>query len=1092
MSDELKSQPSQASVPEQQQQQHVGRNQAPGASLEDPLQQQQQQQQQQPYHYHGGGNNYSQRGSRGGHHNNRQGQQRGGRYGSNKYNTYPNNAGQYNRYNNGVGNGNRNYTGGYKSHRGSMNNAAAMNMQWPGYYNSPPIYYVPPQLVPAANAAAAAATGAAPAAPGGGSTDASSSSSPVSSASGTSTPQPKKIEITTKTGQHLDLNALHSQHSGHPGNAAASPVNNNSANSSNNQDEEPNAASNSPQVPEKKEDASDKEASLNGADGGKEDAEKTRREFLEQIKLRKQALEKKKQEEALKKQEEENKAKQASNPVQEPVQPLSEPLQETKSVKELAKEPGEEPVKESLREAAPASVSAEERPPALEERPVPTEGKPSTAEEKPVTTEEKSPSAGEASSLPDSASPETVQPEKPKSGTYAEKLAARKQQKAQEAAKAESEKKEDQEPSNDAQGEKAQEVSKEQPSAQGESTISDLASTSTAEAVPKDTAESTSETAPKDPEPAPEVKTEVTEESSAVKPEVQEGIPSTPSEEAPATTADTPAADDESIGTMTQLLERLKNADPIEDVYSFSYPEGIESPDPKYKSTHRKYTYGPTFLLQFKDKVKVKPDDEWVKDSISKIVITPAMMKLGKPRDAGPFGGGPGGRGGDFRKSGSLRNMEGRSNSRSSSKKKSKRMMDDRKSNRPYTSRRDRERNSERDDQRDDDKPKEEVKPLVPSANRWVPKSKQKKSEKKLAPDGVTELLDKEEAERNMKSLLNKLTLEMFDQISSQILSIADQSKWETQGETLKVVIEEIFHKACDEPHWSSMYAQLCGKVVKELNPDISDDTNEGKKGPKLVLHYLVARCHAEFEKGWSDKLPTKEDGSPIEPEMMSDEYYKMAAAKRRGLGLVRFIGFLYRLNLLTGKMMFECFRRLMKDLNNAPTEETLESVVELLNTVGEQFETDSFSAGQATLEGSALLDSLFVTLQEIVAQNKVSSRMKFKLVDLRELREERHWNSDKKQDGPKTIQQIHEEEKERQMRNSNSRSNSRRVNNSMGGRNSSRREMPSVSKDHFISTRSASLRHAQKSVPKEEPRKSEKSATNMFSALMDSNEDEE
>ena len=60
-----------------------------------------------------------------------------------------------------------------------------------------------------------------------------------------------------------------------------------------------------------------------------------------------------------------------------------------------------------------------------------------------------------------------------------------------------------------------------------------------------------------------------------------------------------------------------------------------------------------------------------------------------------------------------------------------------------------------------------------------------------------------------------------------------------------------------------------------------------------------------------------REDGNPLEPEMMSDEYYIAAAAKRRGLGLVRFIGYLYCLNLLTGKMMFECFRRLMKDLNN-------------------------------------------------------------------------------------------------------------------------------------------------------------------------------
>ena len=217
--------------------------------------------------------------------------------------------------------------------------------------------------------------------------------------------------------------------------------------------------------------------------------------------------------------------------------------------------------------------------------------------------------------------------------------------------------------------------------------------------------------------------------------------------------------------------------------------------------------------------------------------------------------------------------------------------------------------------------------------SRWVPKSKVKKTEKKFAPDGVTELLDKEEVERKMKSLLNKLTLEKFDPISSEILTIAEQSKWETTGETLSLVIEQIFLKACDEPHWSSMYAQLCGKVVKELNPDIIDENNEGKKGPMLVLHYLVDRCHTEFQKGWTDKLPTNEDGSPLEPEMMSDEYYQAASAKRRGLGLVRFIGYLYRLNLLTGKMMFECFRRLMKDLTDNPSEDILESVVELLTT---------------------------------------------------------------------------------------------------------------------------------------------------------------
>ncbi|CAI6487494.1 ALI_HP2_G0016840.mRNA.1.CDS.1 [Saccharomyces cerevisiae] len=48
------------------------------------------------------------------------------------------------------------------------------------------------------------------------------------------------------------------------------------------------------------------------------------------------------------------------------------------------------------------------------------------------------------------------------------------------------------------------------------------------------------------------------------------------------------------------MLHQLKMS------FLFNYPEGIEGPDIKYKKEHVKYTYGPTFLLQFKDKLNVK------------------------------------------------------------------------------------------------------------------------------------------------------------------------------------------------------------------------------------------------------------------------------------------------------------------------------------------------------------------------------------------------------------------------------------------------------------------------------------------------------
>ncbi|KAG0678374.1 hypothetical protein C6P41_001072 [Kluyveromyces marxianus] len=588
-------------------------------------------------------------------------------------------------------------------------------------------------------------------------------------------------------------------------------------------------------------------------------------------------------------------------------------------------------------------------------------------------------------------------------------------------------------------------------------------------------AESTETAAAVEKEATPETEEATAEEAASEEPKAEE--------ETPAPVQDN---DNDKI-TMTEFLKKLHEVSPVDDIYSFQYPSDITPPNDRYKKAKVKYTYGPDFLYQFKDKVNVKYDPEWMAEMSSKIVIP--------PRQQGSVG-----RGGDDRfskgKVGSLRG-EGRSNSRSNSKRKSKK--DDRRSNRSYTSRKDRERI--REEEPEEPKVEIEVAPLVPSANRWVPKSKMKKAEVKLAPDG-TEIYEAEDVSRKMKSLLNKLTLEMFEPISDDIMKIANQSKWQEKGETLKIVIEQIFYKACDEPYWSSMYAQLCGKVVKDLDDSIKDSETPDKTGSHLVLHYLVQRCQEEFQKGWTDKLPTNEDGSPLKPELMSDEYYKMAAAKRRGLGLVRFIGFLYRSNLLTSRMVFFCFKRLMKDIQNSPTEDTLESVCELLETIGEQFENARIQVtADAVIEGSSLLDTLFEQIKDVIKTGEISSRIKFKLLDIVELREKKNWNSSKKNDGPKTIAQIHEEEalkrameeRERENNRHGSKGGSRRMNSE---RNSSRRDFApqhshNSNRDGFQTTRSSSMRY-------NEPKKEEQAQTpskspgvaNMFDALMDAEDD--
>ena len=125
-------------------------------------------------------------------------------------------------------------------------------------------------------------------------------------------------------------------------------------------------------------------------------------------------------------------------------------------------------------------------------------------------------------------------------------------------------------------------------------------------------------------------------------------------------------------------------------------------------------------------------------------------------------------------------------------------------------------------------------------------------------------------------------------------MEIAAQSKNESDGRTLRQVIQLTFEKATDEAHWASMYAMFCRKMLENMSLDIKDENIRDKNGQvvaggNLFRKYLLNRCQEEFERGWKINLPGRKEGQSEEAVMLSDEYYIAAAAKRRGLGLVRF-----------------------------------------------------------------------------------------------------------------------------------------------------------------------------------------------------------
>jgi len=274
--------------------------------------------------------------------------------------------------------------------------------------------------------------------------------------------------------------------------------------------------------------------------------------------------------------------------------------------------------------------------------------------------------------------------------------------------------------------------------------------------------------------------------------------------------------------------------------------------------------------------------------------------------------------------------------------------------------------------------PLAEVKPLPVSENRWKPPSATKAAESAaIATPSEDNRLSPEMVQRKVKAALNKMTPEKFDKISGQILEITSQSKYETDGLTLRQVIQLTFEKATDEAAWSSMYAKFCKRMLEAMDPSIKDENVKDKSGGlvtggSLFRKYLLNRCQEEFERGWKVNLPPKPEGVSDEAAMLSDEYYIAAAAKRRGLGLVQFIGELFKLGMLTERIMNECVRKLL-DFEGVPEDETVESLVKLLRTIGRALDTSDRSRN--------VMDHYFGRIKLLIENKELNSRMRFMLM---------------------------------------------------------------------------------------------------------------
>uniref|UniRef100_A0A8C9WK20 Eukaryotic translation initiation factor 4 gamma 3 n=1 Tax=Scleropages formosus TaxID=113540 RepID=A0A8C9WK20_SCLFO len=247
---------------------------------------------------------------------------------------------------------------------------------------------------------------------------------------------------------------------------------------------------------------------------------------------------------------------------------------------------------------------------------------------------------------------------------------------------------------------------------------------------------------------------------------------------------------------------------------------------------------------------------------------------------------------------------------------------------------------------------------------------------------------------RKVRSILNKLTPQMFNQLMKQVTDLTIDTE-----ERLKGVIDLVFEKAIDEPSFSVAYSHMC-RCLATLKVPMADKPSTTVNFRKLLLN----RCQKEFERDKVDDVVFEKKQKELEAATSASERERLQEeleeakdkARRRSIGNIKFIGELFKLKMLTEAIMHDCVVKLLKNHD----EESLECLCRLLTTIGKDLDFE---------KAKPRMDQYFNQMEKIVKERKTSSRIRFMLQDVIDLRLH-NWVSRRVDQGPKTIEQIHKE----------------------------------------------------------------------------------
>ncbi|KAH7312137.1 armadillo-type protein [Rhizoctonia solani] len=253
--------------------------------------------------------------------------------------------------------------------------------------------------------------------------------------------------------------------------------------------------------------------------------------------------------------------------------------------------------------------------------------------------------------------------------------------------------------------------------------------------------------------------------------------------------------------------------------------------------------------------------------------------------------------------------------------------------------------------------------------------------------------------EFEVQMLLNRLTVVNFDSISVQIISWANRSEQHKNEATLRLIVKLILVQVKEDSVFSGTYARLCSRIVDRVSLRIQDELSRNSQGQPitggmLFRAYLLDQCQEDFGGGWDThraaialsrsikgKRTAITSNFSGEKRLHSDEHDMTRKANRQCAGLVRFMGELFKLQLITERVTHECIKALLSNTVN-PEEGDIEGLCKLLATVGQTLDTPN---------ARNRVDDHFERIQKMAKSGHLCFRMQFMLLNMIELRA-RYW----------------------------------------------------------------------------------------------------